>query len=92
MKSTIGRFLSCVGLVLAVAACSQALVIETGQLAKAEEVQCSRVTRTGSHLSKRVCTTRAQREAQSLRAQSALARATEQQRAEQMARRSTRPR
>ena len=91
MKSTIGRVLACGGLVLTLAACSQALLIEKGQLAKAEEVQCSRVTRTGSHLSRRVCTTRAEREAASLRAQSALARATEQQNAERMARRTVRP-
>jgi hypothetical protein len=92
MKSPIGRVLSSVGLVFTLGACSQALVIEKGQLAKAEAVQCTRVTRTGSHMAKRVCTTRSEREAQSLQAQSSLARAVQQQQAEQMARRAVRPR
>lgn len=92
MKSTIGRVLSSVGWVLALGACSQALIIEKGLLAKAEQVECSRVARTGSHIVKRVCMTRSEREAQSQHAQSALAGAMEQQRAEQMARRATRPR
>lgn len=92
MKSTIGRVLSSVGVVLALGACSQALIIEKGQLAKAEEIVCTRVTRTGSHMVRRVCMTRSEREAQSAQAQSSLARAMEQQQAEQMARRATRPR
>jgi hypothetical protein len=92
MASKVVRFLSWVMLSAILGGCSQALIIEKGQLAKAEEVQCTRVTRTGSHMSKRVCTTRSQREAQSLRAQSALERASEQQRVEQMARRAARQR
>lgn len=92
MSSMVVRLVSCVGLVAALSACSQAMIIEKSRLAQAEEVECTRVVRTGSHMIKRVCTTRSEREAQSLRAQSALERAVEQQRAEQMARRATRPR
>jgi hypothetical protein len=65
---------------IALTACSQALVMQESRLAQAQEVRCRQVTPTGSHMSRRVCTTRAEREAQSAQAQAELENAMEHQR------------
>ena len=74
-----------VGFVIsALTACSPALVVQDGKLVQNAGLQCRQTATTGSHMLRRVCTTRAEREAQSAEAEEGLARAQEYQRAQAM--------
>jgi hypothetical protein len=75
---------------IALAACSPALVQEPGKIAQVQGLQCRQTTSTGSHMIRRVCTTQAEREAQSAQAQAGLEQAMEQQRNEVLVQRSER--
>jgi hypothetical protein len=67
---------------IALAACSSALVVEQSKFAQAQaqKVSCRQETPTGSHLIRRICTTKAEREEQSARAKQELENAMDYQR------------
>jgi hypothetical protein len=75
---------------LALAACSPALVQEQSKIVQAQGIQCRQVTSTGSHMVRRVCTTKAERDQQSIQAQAGLEEAMEQQRSQVLIQRSER--
>lgn len=70
---------------LTLTACQNALVARESKFAQAEQVHCQHVTPTGSHRSRRVCTTRSEREADAAKAKAELERAMDYQRDQEMA-------
>jgi hypothetical protein len=88
MKTVSVWGLSCIALT----ACSPALVLEESKIAQAQaqDIRCRQETPTGSHLMRRVCTTKAQRDAQTAQAREDLEKAMEQQRNQAMMNRSDR--
>ena len=68
----------------ALTGCSNALVVPESQFTQSEQVHCRHVTPTGSHRSRRVCTTRTEREQQSAQAKAELDKALEYQRSRAM--------
>jgi hypothetical protein len=78
MKMCVVGILVLMGLA-ALTGCSNALVIPESQFTQNEQVHCQYVTPTGSHRSRRVCTTRSEREQQSAQAKAELDKALEYQ-------------
>ena len=67
-------------LCLVSSACSQALVVQKDAMVETGEVVCRKVARTGSHVSKTVCTSEAQRRQESIQTQAALEQEKQRQR------------
>jgi hypothetical protein len=69
---------------MALTACTNALHVRESKFAQAEQVHCHQVTPTGSHRSRRVCTTRSERESDAAQAKAELERAMDYQRNQEM--------
>ena len=69
---------------ISLSACTTALVPRESTFKQVEQIHCQQVTPTGSHRSRRVCTTRSEREANSAQAKAELEKAMDYQRAQEM--------
>jgi hypothetical protein len=78
------RIVWVVGL-LGLTACTPALVPRQSTFKQVEQMHCKQVTPTGSHLSKRICTTRSERDADAAQARAELEKAMDYQRSREMA-------